>query len=110
MPRSVYQPIRASIQLSYQRSAPSGGTKELHLHLPRSSRVRKMKLPGVISLRNALPTCAIPNGGFCAPELQHVAEVDEDALCGLRAQVHHRALILDWAHVGLEHEVELARL
>ena len=23
-----------------------------------------MKLPGVISFRNALPTCAIPNGGF----------------------------------------------
>ena len=23
-----------------------------------------MKLPGVISLRNDLPTCAIPNGGF----------------------------------------------
>ena len=23
-----------------------------------------MKLPGVISLRKDLPTCAIPNGGF----------------------------------------------
>ena len=23
-----------------------------------------MKLPGVISLRNDLPTCAIPNGGL----------------------------------------------
>ena len=23
-----------------------------------------MKLPGVISLRNDLPTCAIPKGGF----------------------------------------------
>jgi len=29
-----------------------------------NSRVRKMKLPGVISLRKALPTCAMPNGGF----------------------------------------------
>ena len=29
-----------------------------------NSRVRKMKLPGVISLRNALPICPIPNGGF----------------------------------------------
>ena len=29
-----------------------------------NSRVRKMKLPGVISLRNALPTWPMPNGGF----------------------------------------------
>ena len=29
-----------------------------------NSRDRKMKLPGVISLRNALPICAIPNGSF----------------------------------------------
>jgi hypothetical protein len=27
-----------------------------------NSRVRKVKFPGVISLRNALPICAIPNG------------------------------------------------
>ncbi len=27
-----------------------------------NSRVRKIKLPGVISLRKALPCCAIPNG------------------------------------------------
>jgi hypothetical protein len=30
-----------------------------------NSRVRKVKLPGVISFRNAFPTCAIPNGTFC---------------------------------------------
>ena len=29
-----------------------------------NSRVRKMKFPGVISLRNDLPICAIPNGSF----------------------------------------------
>src|SRR3712207_7476171 len=29
-----------------------------------NSRVRKMKLPGVISLRKLLPICAMPNGGF----------------------------------------------
>ena len=29
-----------------------------------NSRVRKMKLPGVISLRNDLPIWPMPNGGF----------------------------------------------
>ena len=69
-----------------------------------------MKLPGVISLRNDLPTCAMPNGGFLRANCSDVLEVDEDALGGLGAQVDGRALVLHRAHVGLEHQVELARL
>ena len=53
----------ASIQCSCQRSASSGGTKN-SISICSNSSVRKMKLPGVISLRNDLPTCAIPNGGL----------------------------------------------
>ena len=41
----------------------SGGTKN-SISICSNSRVRKMKLPGVISLRNDLPICAMPNGGF----------------------------------------------
>ena len=48
---------------SYHLGASSGGTKN-SISICSNSRVRKMKLPGVISLRNDLPTCAIPNGGF----------------------------------------------
>ena len=40
-----------------------GSTKNC-ISICSNSRVRKMKFPGVISLRNALPTCAIPNGTF----------------------------------------------
>ena len=69
-----------------------------------------MKLPVVISLRNDLPICAIPNGRLLARELQDVLEVDEDALGGLRAQVGDRAGVLDRADGRLEHEVELARV
>ena len=43
--------------------ASSGGTKN-SISICSNSRVRKMKLPGVISLRNDLPICAMPNGGF----------------------------------------------
>ena len=44
-------------------SASAGGTKN-SISICSNSRVRKMKLPGVISLRNDLPIWAIPNGGF----------------------------------------------
>jgi hypothetical protein len=41
-----------------------GSTKNC-ISICSNSRVRKVKLPGVISLRNALPICAMPNGTFC---------------------------------------------
>ena len=63
MPRSAYQRIRSSIQRSCHSGASSGGTKN-SISICSNSRVRKMKLPGVISLRNDLPIWAIPNGGF----------------------------------------------
>ena len=43
--------------------ASAGGTK-YSISICSNSRVRKTKLPGVISLRNDLPTWAMPNGGF----------------------------------------------
>ena len=55
--------MRACIQCSYHCSASSGGTKN-SISICSNSSVRKMKLPGVISLRNDLPIWAIPNGGF----------------------------------------------
>lgn len=41
-----------------------GGGVKNSISICSNSRVRKMKLPGVISLRNALPTWPMPNGGF----------------------------------------------
>src|SRR5438876_2349469 len=63
MPRSVYQRIRSAHQYSNHLGPSPGGTK-YSISICSNSRVRKMKLPGVISLRNDLPICAIPNGGF----------------------------------------------
>ena len=63
MPSSTYQSKRACFQCSYHCGASSGGTKN-SISICSNSRVRKMKLPGVISLRNDLPTWAMPNGGF----------------------------------------------
>ena len=59
----TYQRSRSASQCSNQCCASAGGTKN-SISICSNSRVRKMKLPGVISLRNDLPTCAIPNGGF----------------------------------------------
>ena len=63
MPRSVYQRIALGHPVLEPLSASSGGTK-YSISICSNSRVRKMKLPGVISLRNDLPICAMPNGGF----------------------------------------------
>ena len=59
----MYQRSRSAIQTSCHLSASAGGTKN-SISICSNSRVRKMKLPGVISLRNDLPIWAIPNGGF----------------------------------------------
>src|SRR5689334_21931346 len=63
MPRSTYQRKRSWHQYSYHFVASSGGTK-YSISICSNSRVRKTKLPGVISLRNDLPICAMPKGGF----------------------------------------------
>src|SRR5450432_4042715 len=63
MPLSTYQLNRSVTQYSNHWGDSSGGTKN-SISICSNSRVRYVKLPGVISLRNALPICAIPNGGF----------------------------------------------
>src|SRR5205814_6017886 len=63
MPRSVYQRSRSLHQYSYHFGPSSGGTK-YSISICSNSRVRNTKFPGVISLRNDLPTWAMPNGGF----------------------------------------------
>src|SRR5438067_2637685 len=63
MPRSVYQRIRSPHQYSNHFELSAGGTK-YSISICTNSRVRKMKLPGVVSLRNDLPIWAMPNGGF----------------------------------------------
>ena len=63
MPRSTSQFHRCSSQYSNHVSSVPGSTK-YSISICSNSRVRKMKFPGVISLRKLLPVCAIPNGGF----------------------------------------------
>ncbi len=59
----MYHCIRSLHQYSNHVGPSSGGTK-YSISICSNSRVRKMKLPGVISLRNDLPTWAMPKGGF----------------------------------------------
>ena len=62
IPNSTYQSRRAWHQYSYHFGPSAGGTKN-SISICSNSRVRKMKFPGVISLRKLFPTCAMPNGG-----------------------------------------------
>ncbi|SHW77807.1 Uncharacterised protein [Mycobacteroides abscessus subsp. abscessus] len=53
-----------SIQYLCHSGAVDGSTKN-SISICSNSRVRKMKLPGVISLRKLLPIWPMPKGGFC---------------------------------------------
>ena len=74
MPRSVYQRVRSSIQYWWSSSSSPGLTK-YSISICSNSRVRKMKLPGVISLRKLLPIWAMPNGGFLRLEVTTLAKL-----------------------------------
>ena len=82
----MYQRVRSSIQYWCHSSSVPGSTKN-SISICSNSRVRKMKLPGVISLRKDLPTWPMPNGGFLRVTWTTLREIDEDALRGLRTQI-----------------------
>ncbi len=63
MPKSEYQLARSATQYLYHCSFCAGGRKN-SISACSNSRVRKTKLPGVISLRKLLPICAMPKGGL----------------------------------------------
>src|SRR5262249_32640691 len=63
MPKSIYHWKRALIHSLYLSAACSGRQK-YSISICSNSRVRKVKLPGVISLRNDLPVWAIPKGSL----------------------------------------------
>src|ERR1700712_1745052 len=62
MPRSTYHRVRSSIQY-WCHSPSSPGLTKYSISICSNSRVRKMKLPGVISLRKLLPISAMPKRG-----------------------------------------------
>ncbi len=66
-----------------------------------------MNCRATISLRNALPICAMPKGDFHAARLLHVEVVHEDALRRFGAEVDFHRAVGGGAHFGGEHEVEL---
>ena len=109
MPRSVYQPVRWSIQYWCHSSSVPGSTKN-SISICSNSRVRKMKLPGRDLVAERLADLADAERRLLPRGAHHVGEVHEDALRGLRAQVVQAGLVLDRAEVGLEHHVEVARL
>ena len=83
--------------------------EELHLHLLELARAED-EVAGRDLVAERLADLGDPERRLLARELQHVLEVDEDALRGLRAQVGGRAGLLDGADRRLEHQVEVARL
>ena len=64
----MYQSVRTWIQRSCHSSSVPGSTKN-SISICSNSRVRKMKLPGVTSLRKLLPIWPMPNGGLRRAEV-----------------------------------------
>ncbi len=87
----------------------AGWNEELHLHLLELARAED-EVAGRDLVAEGLAHLCDPERWFLARELQDVLEVDEDALCGLRAQIGNRSRLLDRADGRLEHQVEVARL
>ena len=109
MPSSVYQRIRSAIQCSCHVADLVGRAEELHLHLLELAGAED-EVAGGDLVAKRLADLGDPERRLLARELEHVLEVDEDALGRLGAQVGGRAGVLDRPDRGLEHEVELARV
>ena len=86
-----------------------GRHEELHLHLLELERAED-EVAGRDLVAERLADLGDAERRLAARELQHLLEVEEDALGGLRAQVDGRAGLLHGADRRLEHQVELARL
>ena len=69
-----------------------------------------MKLPGVISLRNDLPICAMPNGGFLRVVVCTFLKLTKMPCAVSGRRYATDGVVLDRADVRLEHQVEVARL
>ena len=109
MPSSTYQACRCWHQYSYHCWLSAGGTK-YSISICSNSRVRNTKLPGVISLRNDLPTWAMPNGGFLRDVSSTFLKL-RNMPCAVSGRRYTScAGALHRPGVGLEHEVELAGL
>ena len=106
----VHVPALALREPVLEPSLGVGGRhEELHLHLLELARAED-EVAGRDLVAERLADLGDPERGLLARELQHVLEVDEDALCGLRAQIGGGARFLDRADRRLEHQVEVARL
>ena len=106
MPRSWTNLWVYSFQYWNQsRSVP--GLQKNSTSICPNSRVRKVKLPGVISLREALPICATPRGPFAGGALD-IGKVDKDAPVRFPYQEDLALGVLGHPLEGFEHQVEFA--
>ena len=83
--------------------------EELQLHLLELSRT-KDEVAGGDLITETLSHLRDAEWGFLAAGGEHIGEVHEHALGGLGPQIHLGARPLDRPGVGLEHQVERARL
>src|SRR5581483_4555799 len=83
--------------------------EELHLHLLELARPEQ-EVPGGDLVPERLAGLRDAERQLLPRRVEHVREVHEHALRGLRPQEHHVGRVLDRPHERLEHEVELTCL
>mgnify|MGYP006160816849 CR=1 FL=1 len=106
----VHVPIPAGLEpVLVPLLVGAGLDEELHLHLLELARAED-EVAGRDLVAEALADLGDAERRLLPTRLQHVGKVDEHALCGFWSQVGNRRIGLDWAGMGLEHQVEIARL
>src|SRR5438876_756551 len=91
------------------RIVVTGPHEELELHLLELARAEE-EVAGRDLVAEGLSNLCDAEGNLETRSLDHVPEVDEDALRRLRPEVGDVCRVLHGADEGLEHQVELARL
>ena len=62
--RAALDPLAVQLEVLTGFSRSFGGWQKYSISICSNSSVRKMNLPGVISLRKLTRVCAMPNGSF----------------------------------------------
>jgi hypothetical protein len=101
--------MRFSFHVSYHSISVPGFTKNC-ISICSNSRMRNTNCRATISLRKALPVCAMPKGIFIRALFCTLRKFTKMPLCRFGTQVDGAALAAHAAELGGEHQVELAHL
>ena len=107
MPRDFSQSMQKLLSSTGTTQDPSPACRRTPAPSAQTHVVRKVKLPGVISLRKDFPICPIPNGSFFLEVRCTFLKLTKIPCAVSGLKIYRILRILGNALEGLEHQVEL---